>query len=129
MYLVLDEIPALQKTGKGFELSFLIPKSKKKLSKMLFYMNNIFIDTKDFDEMYAFLVDHFFPKIFWFIFKLFFKKIHLLEISILTLNLTYNTDGKIKIKKERVCLIKIWPIPIYTLNISKFRNIISIICC
>ena len=63
IYFVFGEIFTLSRSNiidSEFESSFLISTIKEKISKCNFYINNIFINIKNFNEIYSFLIDYLF---------------------------------------------------------------------
>ena len=70
-----------------------------------FYINNLFSGAKDFESLYSFLKDHFFPYIEWAKLRLLFKKLKLFIGEINAFRVTYIIGGGLRVLEDQVKVI------------------------
>ena len=71
-------------------------------SSLFIYINDIFDEFRDFDEMFNFLRDHFFSRIEWAHLKLSFKKLKLFMNRIKALNVVHVVEDQIYIVSKKI---------------------------
>ena len=98
------------------------------ISSFLFiYINDIFDEFRDFDEMFNFLRNHFFSRIEWIRLKLSFKKLKLFMNRIKTLDVVHIVENQIYIVSERIEKIVKWSISINFIEVRAFLSVVDII--
>ena len=93
---------------------------------LAFYMDDFFGGFQDFEELYAFLRDHFFPRVEWAKLLLSFKKLRLFATEIKALGVSHRIGGHIKILEERVEKIAKWPVPRTQSEVRAFLGVVGI---
>jgi len=104
--LVYRVFEALSSSHK--ESSLLHFNSFKKLSVMIFYMNDFFNDFRSFKKQYDFLSQHFFSWVEWALLQLSFKKLKLFVNEIKTLNVIHKVENFVNILKFHIKKILKW---------------------
>lgn len=93
---------------------------------LTFYMDDFFGGFKDFEEQFAFLRDHFFPRVEWAKLLLSFKKLRLFANQIKALGVTHTVGGLVYILEERVNKVAKWPTPIDQTGVRAFLGTVGI---
>ncbi len=91
-----------------------------------FYMDDFFGGFKDFEDQFAFLRNHFFPRIEWARLLLSFRKLRLFAASIKALGVTHRIGGHVHILEERVAKIARWPVPSDQTEVRGFLGTVGI---
>ena len=94
---------------------------------LAFYLDDIFGGYPNFEAQYAFLRDHFLPRIAWARLRLSFSKLSLFQESIVALGIEHYTLGRLKIREERVGKIMNWPTPKDTTEVRRFLGALGIV--
>ena len=90
------------------------------------YINDIFSGHRSFEAQYAFLKDHFFPRIEWANLRLSFKKLRVFVRSIKALEIRHEIGGLVKIVKDRIRKISHFPEPRDQIEVRIFIGVIGI---
>lgn len=78
---------------------------------LTFYMDDFFGGFRDFEDLFSFLKDHFFPRVEWARLLLSFRKLRLFASTIKALGVTHVIGGLIQILEDRISKIMKWPVP------------------
>ena len=78
---------------------------------LTFYMDDFFGGFPDFESLFKFLKDHFFPRVEWARLLLSFRKLRLFMEQIKALGVGHCIGGGVKILDERIARIIQWPVP------------------
>ncbi len=93
---------------------------------LTFYMDDFFGGFQDFEEQFAFLRDHFFPRVEWARLLLSFRKLRLFASKIKALGVTHAIGGLVHILEERVAKIAQWPVPSDQSGVRSFLGTVGI---
>ena len=93
-----------------------------------FYMDDLFSGHPDFESQFAFLRDHFFPRIKWAKLTLSFRKFRLFVDHIKALGVEYHVGGRIHVLDSRVKAIAKWPEPTSVKGVRGFLEALGITC-
>ena len=93
---------------------------------LTFYMDDFFEGFKDFNEQFAFLRDHFFPRVQWAKLLLSFRKLRLFAEQIKALGVTHTVGGLVHILEERTKKIAQWPTPTDQTGVRAFLGTVGI---
>ena len=93
---------------------------------LTFYMDDFFGGFKDFENLFAFLKNHFFPRVEWARLLLSFRKLRLFAIMIKALGVTHRIGGHVHILEERIAKIAKWPEPLDQSGVRGFLGTIGI---
>jgi hypothetical protein len=130
IYVVLGPIPKSQKAILGgyndSEPSLLSAKSPEELPPTKFYMDNIFLGLKTYEEGYEFLSEHLLPRLLWSQLKLSFKKLKLFMDQITALGIVHKAGGLVQVKPNRAEKIRNFPVPKDATGVRQFTGTISI---
>lgn len=91
-----------------------------------FYQDDIFSGQPNFHTSFAFLRDHFFPRIEWSRLRLSFKKLYLFQDSVQALGIQHLIGGKIQILPSRIKKIMKFPVPLDPTGVRAFLGTIGI---
>lgn len=93
---------------------------------LVFYMDDFFGGFRDFEDLFIFLRDHFFPRVEWARLLLSFKKLRLFASSIKALGVVHVVGGLVQILEERIAKIMQWPVPSDQHDVRAFLGTIGI---
>ena len=108
------------------EPSLLHSSDPQKSAPLTFYMDDFFGGFPDFESLFVFLRDHFFPRIEWAKFRLSFKKLQLFMNSMKALGVTHSVGGHVHITPSRAEKIAKWPVPIDATGVRAFIGSVGI---
>ncbi len=111
------------------ELSLLHSNSLKKLSVMIFYINDFFNNFRSFKKQYNFLSQHFFSWVEWTLLQLSFKKLKLFVSEIKTLDVTHRVEDFVNVLKFHIKKILKWKAFRNQIKVRFFLEVVNIICC
>jgi hypothetical protein len=114
-------LPLLQMSGELSppEPSLLLADALDTLPLCKFYMDNIFLGTKDYQSAYDLLKQHLLPRLLWKL-KLLFKKLKLFISSIIALGIKIKAGGKVRVKPDRAKKIRSFPVPTLDTEVRRF---------
>ncbi len=94
--------------------------------KLVFYMDDFFGGFKGFEDQFAFLRDHFLPRIEWAGLRLSFKKLRLFCETIRALGVVHKAGGMVQILEDRIAKIMKWKVPSDQSGVRGFLGTIGI---
>ena len=93
---------------------------------LTFYMDDFFGGFRDFEDLFSFLRDHFFPRVEWAKLLLSFKKLRLFATSIKALGVVHKIGGHVHILEERIAKVAKWPVPSDQSEVRGFLGTVGI---
>ena len=93
---------------------------------LTFYMDDFFGGFRNFEDLFSFLIDHFFPRIDWARLVLAFRKLRLFARSIKALGVTHTVGGLVNVLEDRVAKIARWPVPKDQTGVRAFLGTVGI---
>lgn len=94
---------------------------------LTFYMDDFFGGFRDFEDLFSFLKNHFFPRVEWARLLLSFRKLRLFATSIKALGVVHRIGGHVHILEERIDRIARWPVPSDPTEVRAFLGTVGII--
>ncbi len=124
MNIVFGPILSLQP-----EPSLLHRRIVKDTSSLVFYMDDIFVTFRTYQEQYIFLRDHFFPRMVWFRLKLILSKLKIRMAKIFALMEEHEIGGRVRLKPDKIEKIFTWSVPQDQTAVRAFLGIIQSTFC
>ena len=93
---------------------------------LTFYMDDFFGGFRNFEELFAFLHNHFFPRVEWARLLLSFKKLRLFASRIKALGVVHEIGGLVRILEDRIEKIARWPKPTNQSEVRGFLGTVAI---
>lgn len=91
-----------------------------------FYQDDILGGHSDYHAAFAFLRDHFFPRIEWAKLRLSFKKLFLFQTSVKALGVRHHIGGQVRILDNRIEKIAKFPVPRDVTGVRAFLGVLGI---